>query len=256
MELIKRYAQNGREAVNLVQLGAGLVAVENRQTITLQDVEWIVSQGRHAMKPEIKVPQRPVAGLALGLAVAGPGIATVIEVECQAIAAEHTGTGRVTVTGVIEEEQLGRSGHTYRRKSMVTSSIDNVLTALACHTGLKPYDYDLHVNFPGGTPVDGPSAGLAIAVSVYSAITAKPVMALTAFTGEISIRGEIRAVGGVEQKLCAAEEAGLTRVLVPEANWQERYVNRRIQVVPVSSLGEAIELMFSDTHVAIASGLS
>jgi Lon-like ATP-dependent protease len=81
-------------------------------------------------------------------------------------------------------------------------------------------------------------------------------MALTAFTGEISIRGEIRAVGGVEQKLCAAEEAGLTRVLVPEANWQERYVNRRIQVVPVSSLGEAIELMFSDTHVAIASGLS
>ncbi|HHT84422.1 MAG: ATP-dependent protease LonB [Bacillota bacterium] len=256
VELIKRYAQNGREAVNLVQLGAGLVAVENRQTITLQDVEWIVSQGRHAMKPEIKVPQRPVAGLALGLAVAGPGIATVIEVECQAIAAEHTGTGRVTVTGVIEEEQLGRSGHTYRRKSMVTSSIDNVLTALACHTGLKPYDYDLHVNFPGGTPVDGPSAGLAIAVSVYSAITAKPVMALTAFTGEISIRGEIRAVGGVEQKLCAAEEAGLTRVLVPEANWQERYVNRRIQVVPVSSLGEAIELMFSDTHVAIASGLS
>lgn len=254
VEVIKRYAQNGREAVNFVQLGAGLVAVENRRTITLQDVEWIVSQGRHTMKPEIKAPTRPVVGLALGLAVSGPGTATVIEVETQAIAAQDTGKGRLTVTGVIEEEHLGKTGHTYKRKSMVTSSIDNVLTALACHTGIRPYDFDLHVNFPGGTPVDGPSAGLAIAVSVYSAITGKPVMALTGFTGEVSIRGEIRAVGGVEHKLWAAGEAGLKRVFIPEANWQERYLDRSIEVIPVSTLGQIIELMFSD--IAIASGVA
>lgn len=256
LEVIKRYAQNGRDAVNLVELGAGLVTVENRRTITLQDVEWIVSQGHHVMKPEVKVSPEPAVGLALGLAVLGPGMATVIDVESQVLATEHTGRGRVTVTGVIEEEQMGKTGHTYKRRSMIASSIDNVLTALASQTHVRAHDYDLHVNFPGGTPVDGPSAGLAIAVSVYSAIVEKPVLAIVGFTGEISIRGEIRAVGGVEQKLRAAEEAGLRRVIIPEANWQERYVDRNIEIVPVKHLGQAIELVFSDPHMAIASGLS
>ncbi|NLC16011.1 MAG: ATP-dependent protease LonB [Firmicutes bacterium] len=255
LEVIKRYAQNGREAVNFVQLGAGLVAVENRKAITLQDAEWIVSQGRYSMKPEIRVPKLPVPGLALGLAVSGPGTATVIEVESQAIPTQHTARGRVTVTGVIEEEQLGRTGHTYKRKSMVASSVENVITALACHTGIRVHDYDLHVDFPGGTPVDGPSAGLAIAMSICSTVTGTPITALSGFSGEVSVRGEIRAVGGIEQKLCAAEDAGLRCVYIPEANWQERYVERSIQVVPVRSLVQCIELVFSNPAMAIPSGL-
>ncbi len=255
IEVLKRYAQNGRDAVNLVELGAALVTVENRHIITLQDIEWIVSQGHHVMKPNVNTSSVPAVGVALGLAVFGPGMATVIEVESQAIATNENRKGHVTVTGVIEEEEMGKTGHTFKRKSMVVSSIENVRTALSSETQVKAYDYDLHVNFPGGTPVDGPSAGLAIAVSLYSAIVKKPVSPLVAFTGEMSIRGQIRAVGGIEQKLRAAEETGLQRVIIPEANWQERYVSRSVEVVPVNHISEVLGLVL-EPHMAIASVLS
>lgn len=256
VEIIKRYAQNGRDAVNLVEMGAGLVTVENRTIITVEDIEWLVSQGRHAMKPDPNISGLPVVGAALGLAVFGPGTASVIDVESLAISTDGKRKGHVTVTGVIEQEEMGKAGHTYRRKSMVISSVENVCTALTSQIRVRAYDYDLHVNFPGGTPVDGPSAGLAIAVSIYSAIEGKAVPPFTAFTGEISIRGEVRPVGGVEQKLRAAEETRLKRVLIPAANWQKRYANRSIEVIPVRDLNEALKLTFSELHVAIASTLS
>ena len=69
VEIIKRYAQNGRDAVNLVEMGAGLVTVENRTKITVEDIEWLVSQGRHAMKPDPSISGLPVVGAALGLSL-------------------------------------------------------------------------------------------------------------------------------------------------------------------------------------------
>lgn len=256
VKVIKRYAQNGRDAVNLVEMGAGLVTVENRTVISVEDIEWLVSQGHYAMKPDPAISDLPVIGVALGLAVFGPGTAAVIDVESQAVSTDKNREGQVIVTGVIEEEEIGKSGHTFRRKSMVVSSMENVRTALTSQMRIKAYDYDIHVNFPGGTPVDGPSAGLAIAVSIYSAIMETPVLPLTAFTGEISVRGEVRPVGGVEHKLRAAEETGLRRVFIPKANWQERYAGKTIQVIPVSHLKEALTLAFSEIHMAIASTLS
>jgi len=244
LDMVKKFAENGRDAVNLVQLGAGLVMVENRKKITLKDVEWIVSWGRHAPRSAFKIPSEPMVGVALGLAVQGPGMATVIDIETQVISETHEGKGEIIITGVIEEEQMGKGSHTLRRKSMVLSSIQNVRTALSRQTSIKPYNYDVHVNFPGGTPVDGPSAGLAIAVSMCSALTGCPVQPATAFTGEISIRGEVRIVGGIEQKLHAAEQAGLKRVFIPAASWQERFSARKIHVIPVSHLEEVLISVF------------
>jgi len=65
--------------------------------------------------------------------------------------------------------------------------------------------YDIHLNFPGGVPVDGPSAGIAIAAAVYSAIKNLPISSEIAMTGEISIRGKVRPVGGVVAKIEAAK---------------------------------------------------
>lgn len=72
---------------------------------------------------------------------------------------------------------------------MAKGSVENVLTVLRRNLKVDPRDYDIHINFPGGIPIDGPSAGVTIATAVYSAITATPVDNTVAMTGEVSIRG-------------------------------------------------------------------
>ena len=81
--------------------------------------------------------------------------------------------------------------------------------------------YDIHVNFPGGALVDGPSAGLAMAVAMRSAIAGEPVAADAAMTGEISVTGAVLSVGGVRAKVRAAARARLRRVLIPWDNRDE-----------------------------------
>ncbi len=249
VETIMKFADNGRDAVNLVQLSAGLVAVDEtgagsgtENIVSQSHIEWIVAQGRYSPRRALYASGASGGGVgsALGLAVYGPGLACVIDVETAIIgeAAGGKGRGTVTITGVIEEEELGKGSHVFKRKSMILSSIENVRTALALETGLKPHCLDIHVNFPGGMPVDGPSAGLAIAVSMHSAMGGFPVDRKTAFTGEISIRGEIRPVGGVDQKIRAAEESALTRVYIPKSNWQARFSDCKTQVIPISTLKE------------------
>lgn len=243
VEMIKKYTDNGRDAVNLVQMASGLITVQGRQSIELRDIEWIIAQGHHSPRPSPRIHSEPTIGAALGLAVYGPGMACVIDIECQVVQEVADRRGEVIITGVIEQEEMGKGTHILRRKSMIMSSVENVRTALTSIAGIRPYAWDIHVNFPGGTPVDGPSAGLAIAASVYSAMTKTPLHPRTAFTGEVSIRGEVRPVGGVDQKLEAAREAGLERAFIPRANWQDRYSLLPLEVVPVDRLEEVLDGM-------------
>ena len=245
VDMIKKYADNGRDAVNQVQLAAGLILVEDRSVITLADIEWIISQGHHSPRPAPRIPGEPTVGLVLGLAVYGPGMACVIDVESQVVQRVSGRRGDVIITGIIDEEEMGKGSHVLRRKSMAMSSVENVRTALAATTDVNPYEYDIHVNFPGGTPVDGPSAGLAIAVSMYSALRNLPTDPQVAYTGEVSIRGEVCPVGGVDQKIRAAEEAGLRTVCIPKANWQDRYASESVRVLPVSCLAEVLRALES-----------
>ncbi|MCL2336628.1 MAG: ATP-dependent protease LonB, partial [Firmicutes bacterium] len=118
----------------------------------------------------------------------------------------------------------------------------NVLTVLRYTMDVDYRDYDLHINFPGGAPVDGPSAGVGIATAVYSAITDTPVDNTVAMTGEVSIRGLVMPVGGVVPKLEAAMLAGATKVFIPADNYQELFRSfKPTTVIPAETLLEVIK---------------
>ena len=90
-----------------------------------------------------------------------------------------------------------------RRASMARSAAENALTLLKS-LGYPARDFDLHLNFPGGVPVDGPSAGVAMAIAMASALQDVPVACDFAVTGEVSVRGQVLPVGGVRAKARAA----------------------------------------------------
>lgn len=241
LNVIKRFATNGREAVNIVQLAAGIAVTDNRRTMLTTDVEWVVNSGQYSPRPEKKVASSPQIGLVNGLAVYGPNMGTLLELEVGAFPA-NKGQGKIIITGVVEEEELGGRGRTIRRKSMARGSVDNVLTVLRRTTDVDPRDYDIHINFPGGVPIDGPSAGVAVATAVYSAIKGIPVDNLVAMTGEISIRGLVMPVGGVVAKVDAARQAGAKKVLIPAENYQKVFESmKEIEVMAVERLEEVLD---------------
>lgn len=238
VEVVEKYATNGREAVNIIQIAGGLALTEGREQITVADIEWVVNSAQYSPRPEKKIPPQPQVGYVNGLAVYGPNMGTLLEIEA-AVLPVCRGEGRITVTGMIEEEELGNPGHTVRRKSMARGSVENVLTVLRRYLDFNPRDYDIHLNFPGGIPVDGPSAGVAVATAVYSALTNIPVDNKVAMTGEVSIRGFVKPVGGVVAKTEAARQAGVKKVLIPRENWQESFAQlEELAVIPVDSLDE------------------
>ncbi|REE69525.1 Lon-like ATP-dependent protease [Paenibacillus taihuensis] len=251
IDVITRYATNGREAVNIIQLAAGLALSEKRETINAADIEWVVNSSQIPPRPDRKVPTAPQIGFVNGLAVYGPNMGTLLEIEVSAIGA-RAGKGVYTITGVVDEEELGGgSSRTLRRKSMAKGSIENVLTVLR-RMGMKPENYDLHINFPGGTPIDGPSAGIAMATAIASAIRGVPISNKLAMTGEMSIHGNVKPVGGVLAKVEAAFQAGADTVIIPRENWQAIFAELQgVQVIPVDHVEEVFKHVFGAEESAV-----
>ncbi|WP_173298135.1 ATP-dependent protease LonB [Thermanaeromonas sp. C210] len=258
IEIIKRFATNGREAVNMVQLAAGLAMTERRAQITREDVEWVVSCGQYTPRQEARISPEPQVGVVNGLAVYGANMGTLVELEaCVHFVGQRR--GQVKVTGVVEEEEMGsHDGRRFKRKSMARNSVENVLTVVRSLLNVDPLDYDIHLNFPGGTPVDGPSAGISMVTAIYSAFTGIPVDNVVAMTGEVSIRGAVKPVGGIVAKVEAARRAGIRKVLIPWENWQESFRKLKdIQVVPVRWVQEALEhALYQENKISAREGLS
>ncbi|WP_141504132.1 ATP-dependent protease LonB [Paenibacillus luteus] len=243
IDVVKRYATNGREAVNVIQLAAGVALSEKRDSISAGDIEWVVNSSQIPPRPDRKVPEAPQVGFVNGLAVYGPNMGTLLEIEVSAIPAA-TGKGQFTITGVVDEEELGGGSRTLRRKSMAKGSVENVLTVLR-RVGLNTQDYDLHINFPGGTPIDGPSAGIAMATAITSAIKGIPIDNKLAMTGEVGIHGNVKPVGGVLAKVEAAFQAGANTVIIPRENWQAIFADLEgLKVIPVEKVEEVFKYVF------------
>ncbi|HIS04040.1 MAG TPA: AAA family ATPase [Candidatus Pullichristensenella avicola] len=240
--LTAAYADSARTAVNLVQLAAAAARQEKRSAITRADVEYVAACSRRTLLREERPVQAGVPGQVNALAVGGADTGSILRAE----AAARAGAGRLRVTGIVDQEEVcdGR-GRTLRRTGSARDSAEAARTALAA-LGVPVERFDLHVHFPGGAIVDGPSAGLAMAAAMESAISGAPVAADAAMTGEISVHGDILPVGGVRAKVRAARRAGLRRVLVPWDNRAEAEC-AGIEIVPVRTLREALAHLNAET---------
>jgi ATP-dependent Lon protease len=130
----------------------------------------------------------------------------------------------------------------------------SVVRARAARLGIPDSVFekrDIHVHFPeGATPKDGPSAGIAITTAIVSALTHIPVRADVAMTGEITLRGEVLAIGGLKEKLLAAHRGGIKTVLIPEENVKDLAeipdnVKNHLEIVPVRWIDKVLEVALS-----------
>ena len=166
-------------------------------TVDAGDLQAILG----ASKFENEVAQRAgLPGVATGLAWTPVG-GDILFIE----SAKVPGSGKLILTG-----QLG---------DVMKESAQAALTLAKTWTGRKLDDVDIHVHVPAGaTPKDGPSAGVAMFLSLVSLLTDKPVRADVAMTGEVSLRGLVMPIGGVKEKTLAALRAGITTVMLPRRN--------------------------------------
>ena len=127
----------------------------------------------------------------------------------------------------------------------------SVVRARAGRLGIKDDAFektDIHVHVPeGATPKDGPSAGVAMTTALVSALTGIPVRADVAMTGEITLRGEVLAIGGLKEKLLAAHRGGIKVVLIPEENVKDlaeipENIKNRLDIQPVKWIDQVLDL--------------
>ena len=178
-----------------------------------------------------KASDRCEVGHIFGLGVAG-FLGSVIEIEAVAFEAHEKGKGTVRFN-----ETAG---------SMAKDSVFNAASVVRMVTGKDIHDYDLHINVVGGGNIDGPSAGTAILTAIISAITGQPIRQDTAVTGEISLQGRVRPVGGVFEKAYGAKQAGISRLIIPSENTKDIPKHHLgLEIFPVSTAQEALDLLLA-----------
>ena len=148
----------------------------------------------------------------------------------------------------LEDESVEINGRKLKKTSSAKASVANALVVLKKYYGIDLGNKKININIPGGTFVDGPSAGIALFTALYSSATNKRVNSKTAMTGEISICGKVKPVGGVAEKISAAISAGADRVIVPLENKQETFDKLPIEICYVSTVFEITELLFAEKN--------
>lgn len=207
---IAAYTEEGRKAVNLLADAYGMALYEGGDAASVHVTAAHVR--RVARTAHLTPERREIAsavrrvGHVYGLGVAGYRGAT-IEVEAVAVAAREAGKGKVRFNSTAG--------------SMAKDSVFNATAVLRMMTGQDADAYDIHVNVIGGGQIDGPSAGTAIACAVVSAVTQTPLRQDVALTGEVSLSGAVKPIGGVTEKAHGALRAGMKKMLIPTENTDE-----------------------------------
>ncbi|MDD4334032.1 MAG: Lon family ATP-dependent protease [Desulfotomaculaceae bacterium] len=240
-EIISEYTIEGRKAINILADAYGMACYRSDAAggqpaaIKVEDVMEVAQVSRLSPCVTRKASADREIGRIFGLGVMG-FLGSVLEIEAVTFPARVQGQGAIRFN-----DTAG---------SMAKDSVFNAASVIRKLTGEDLSNYDLHVNVVGGGRIDGPSAGVAIFLAILSAIQGRPIMQNVAVTGEISIQGKARAVGGVFEKIYGARQAGIKTVLVPMENDKDIPVDiRGINVIPVSSVEELFRYVFPPAEV-------
>lgn len=207
----------------------------SRVTVTADSLQRYLGVARY---PERPLKPEELLGAATGLAWTRYG-GDVLQIEVSLM----KGKGNLTLTGKLGDvmKESARAALAYARTNAEALKIK------------KPEFWktlDIHVHIPeGAIPKDGPSAGIAIAVALISALSERKVKKHLAMTGEITLRGNVLAVGGLNEKLMAARRFGITHVIIPRENEREledihQQVKEGLLIVPVKHMDEVLKEAF------------
>jgi ATP-dependent Lon protease len=219
--------------------GAGNENAEAPIVVDEPDLRELIGRPRFTSET---AERTAVPGVATGLAVTGMG-GDVLFIEANATAGEHG----LTLTG-----QLG---------DVMKESAQIALSYVRSHAdeiGLEPQALDrrIHLHVPaGGTPKDGPSAGVTMVTALVSLATGRAVRSDVAMTGEVTLNGRVLPIGGVKQKLMAAQRAGVTTVFIPARNEPDlddvpAEVLEALTVHPVKDVAQILALALEPAGVA------
>lgn len=234
---IASYTIEGRRAVNILAdaYGHAIYGLEGDVPedleITSKDLNEVVSIGRFTPYEILENLEEKEVGHVYGLGVSG-FLGSTIEIEATAFKAKKKGAGKIRFN-----DTAG---------SMAKDSVFNAASVIKRLTDKDINDYDIHVNVIGGGKIDGPSAGAAITICIMSALLEKPIRQDLAITGEISLRGKIKPVGGIFEKIYGARRKGIKLVTVPKDNENEIPKGLEdIEVKAISSIEELMEIAFN-----------
>jgi ATP-dependent Lon protease len=235
--LISEYTIEGRKAINILA-DAYSLALERQEDenapviITKEDIYEVAQVSRLFPFVTKKASDSAEVGHIFGLGVAG-FLGSVIEIEAVAFPAAEKGKGTVRFN-----ETAG---------SMAKDSVFNAASVMRGLTGRDLHDYDVHINVIGGGNIDGPSAGTAILAAIVSAVTGRRIRQDIAVTGEISLQGRVRPVGGVFEKAYGAKQAGVKTLIIPRENDKDIPEGHLgLDIHAVSTAEEAFALIFAD----------
>ena len=238
--MIRRYTREAgvrnleRELSNLIRKAVKELMTSKKKTIAVIDREaspTILGVPKYRYG---EVESEDQIGVVTGLAWTDVG-GELLTIE----AAMMPGKGRMTVTGNLRDVM----------KESISAAASYVRSR-AVAFGIEPPLFDkrdIHVHVPeGATPKDGPSAGVAMVTAIVSVMTGIPVRRDVAMTGEITLRGRVLPIGGLKEKLLAAQRGGIKTVLIPEENAKDlveisESIKKGLEIIPVQRMDEVLE---------------
>lgn len=179
------------------------------------------------------VPEEAVPGIVTGLAWTQVG-GDILYIETMLT----KGSGKLCITGQL--------GDVMKESAQIAVSL---VKSIYPEQAEVFADHDLHIHVPdGATPKDGPSAGITLTTALSSLVSHRPVPPVVAMTGEVSLRGTVNPIGGLPEKLMAAQRSGVTRVFLPQDNLEDlkdvpREVKDQLELIPVRTVYEVLEAL-------------